>query len=87
MFELVNEELDKFAAVGHGLEAIEAIAKWSLDGAQREPEAVHTIATIADTLRGMFQGKLSAQDTEDEISALQHALLGVDYKFDSTEHS
>jgi hypothetical protein len=85
MFELVNNEIDKFAAMGHGLEAIEDIAKWSLDADKRDSEAIHTIATIADTLRGMFRGKISAQDAEDEISTLRHTLLGIDYKFDGSE--
>jgi hypothetical protein len=83
MFDLINDDLDKLAALGHGIEAIEAIAKWSLDGEGRESEALHTIATITDTLRGMFTSKISAQDTEDEIAALKHALIGViDHKFD-----
>jgi hypothetical protein len=83
MFDRINDSLDKFAAMGHGLEAIEAITKWALDGDERSPEALHTIMTITETLRGMFEDKISPQDTEEEISALQHALIGVvDQKFD-----
>jgi hypothetical protein len=83
MFDLINDDLDKLAALGHGMEATETIAKWALDGEGRDSEALHTIASISDTIRGMFQGKISAQDTEEEIAALQHALLGaVDQKFD-----
>jgi hypothetical protein len=85
MYDLINADLDKFAAVAHTVEAIEAIAKWALDEDGRDADAVATIASMIDTLRGMLQGQISSQDTEEEIAALRHALIGVDHKFDGSE--
>jgi len=85
VFDLFNDDLDRLAAVGHAVEAIEDIAKWGAANEKQGGDALHTIATIADTLRGMFERKITAQDTEEEIATLRHTLIGVDDRFDRSE--
>lgn len=85
MIEPLNDTLDKVAVVGHGFEAIERVAKWALDDEKRDSyEALHTIATMLETMRGMFTGKISAEDTAEEINTLVHTTIGVDAKFDQS---
>ena len=85
LFDAVNDELDKFAAMGHAVDAIEEIAKWGADDGQRSADALATVSSVVGTLRGMFEGRISAQDTEEEIQLVKHALIGVDQKFDVSE--
>jgi len=86
MIEQITDTLDKVAVVGHGFEAIEKIAKWALDDEKRDSyEALHTITTMIETMRGMFIGKISADDTAEEINTLVHTTVGVDGKFDRSD--
>lgn len=84
MVTVLDDALDKLETVGHGIAAIEDLAKWALADERRDAyEALHTIAVIVDTLRGAFEGKISATDTQEEIAVLKQALVGPDHKFDS----
>lgn len=81
MFDLYNLGIDKLAAVGCALEAIDAIAKWAQE-IDRGADAVITIQAIMSTIAGMYEGEITPSDTMEEITLVRRALLGIDHKFD-----
>ena len=80
--------LDKLSAVFDGIEAIEAIAKPLVGAttADKAFEGLHIIATIIDTLKAGFAGKLTAEQVAHEIKNLHQAVLLNDTAADQALH-
>lgn len=72
----IRDRLAPLVTVGNALDGIDAVARHVLADEKRDAyEAAHVIATMVDTLRGYFDGKISADDTEHELYVLRQSIL------------